>query len=163
MTSRPWAPLIWFGVVFVGGGAAFLATGIHGLAVQSSLHGGHASGFEQVTGTVIRKSASAADGLTGHRTYSIDFRYVTPDGATIQSHAMLTKDAWDALTELGPVPVRYLRAHPERRLITGEPNDGPMWWIFAGLGGLFCSIGLLVEVFVLRKLVRRRHSTAGAG
>jgi len=153
MAARSRSPPLWFAALWLLFAAPFLIVGVRGLAVRNSLRHELATGGETVVGTVIKKEIARADAFT--RTYWIDFRYLTPDGQRLQSHAQLDEDIWYRLTELGPIQVRYLRAHPDRRVIAGEPDDAIMWWIFAGLGGLFSLIGVLLLAFSLRGALRR--------
>jgi len=153
MAARSKSPPLWFAALWLLFGAPFLIVGVRGLAVRNSLRHELATGGETVVGTVIKKEIARADAFT--RTYWIDFRYLTPDGQRLQSHAQLDEDIWYRLTELGPIQVRYLRAHPDRRVIAGEPDDAIMWWIFAGLGGLFSLIGVLLLAFGVVSLWRR--------
>jgi hypothetical protein len=156
MAARSKSPPLWFAALWLLFGAPFLIVGVRVLAVKSSLRHELATGGETVVGTVIKKEIARADAFT--RTYWIDFRYLTPDGQRLQSHAQLDEDVWYRLTELGPIQVRYLRAHPDRRVIAGEPDEAIMWWIFAGLGGLFSVIGALLLAFSLRGALRRPGS-----
>jgi hypothetical protein len=153
MAARSKSPPLWFAALWLLFGAPFLIVGVRGLVVRNSLRHELASGGETVVGTVIKKEIARADAFT--RTYWIDFRYLARDGQRFQSHAQLDEDIWYGLTELGPIQVRYLRAHPDRRVIAGEPDDTIMWWIFAGLGGLFSLIGVLLLAFRIRRALRR--------
>jgi len=161
VTAHLKSPPLWFGVLWLAFGAPFLLIGMNGLAARNSLRYRFAAAGETVVGTVIRREIARSDAFT--RTYWIDFRYVTREGRTLQSHARVDEDSWYRLTELGPIQVRYLRAHPERRAIAGEPDTLALNLILGGLGALFGLIGLLLLGLRVASAWRRGRRAGSRG
>ncbi len=95
------------------------------------------------TGKVLIKSRS-----TDSHTYYASYVYQLPNGHKCYGAARLPLQQWEALTELGPLSVRYLTTADDRSRPDGAIENPMLGPAFATTGGLLTLIGLYL---LLRK------------
>lgn len=148
-----------FGGLWLTVGLPLVFGGIHLFRLEQSF------GVEAVTvrGTVLTRDihrARRTDGGTSTR-YEVSYRFMTDDGETFERRDSVDVQTWEALTEQGPVQVRYLPDDPAQSRIAGEANRAePL--IMGGLGGFFAVAGgLIVAHDLRRRLLRARLQREG--
>jgi len=111
--------LLLFGAIFLIVGLVMLVVGI-GLVWSESRF---ASDGRAATGTVIGKSIDRATAGSDRGTeYIVRYRFVDTDGRQTDGSDTIGFDAWEALTEGGPVEVAYLAGDPGTNRVAG--GDG---------------------------------------
>jgi hypothetical protein len=70
--------------------------------------------------------------------------YTLPAGGKRYGAARLPLPQWEALSELGPVPVRYLIDQDDRSRIEGGIENAILGAAFATVGGILTLIGLFL-------------------
>lgn len=96
------------------------------------------------TGKVLIKSRSAGSAPS----YSVSYLYRLPSGQKRYGAARLPLLNWEALTELGPVSVRYLATDDQRSRVPGVIENTMLGPAFTTAGGLLTLIALYL---LLRK------------
>jgi hypothetical protein len=92
------------------------------------------------TGIVLEKRIVPADSDSSTQ-YRVSYRFTTEDGRVVEGSDGVDVGVWEALTERGPIDVRYLRGDPvTNRLSTGSDFLGAVIFflaavIFGGIGG----------------------------
>ncbi|HUG56283.1 MAG TPA: DUF3592 domain-containing protein [Candidatus Limnocylindrales bacterium] len=142
-----------FGAVFLSVGLVFLIIGVP-LMLGEQRFEAEAVAAE---GTVLTKTIRRANTDDGDSTeYRVTYRFTTTDGRTIQDSDAIGVEAWEALTEQGPIAVEYLARDPETNRVAGA--DG---WLLVGitlgLGGVLVALGGVLFLAALRRLLLQRR------
>jgi hypothetical protein len=87
--------------------------------------------------------------------YRVTYRFTTPQEQLVEGYGTASRVTWEALTEEGPVAVRYLPQDPTRNRLEGE-SGGFIALIFLGLGCVFAPIGGGLLLKDLRRLRTER-------
>ncbi len=85
---------------------------------------------------------------TDSHSYYASYVYRLPNGHKRYGAARLPLQQWEALTELGPIAIRYLTTDDERSRPDGAIENPMLGPVFATAGGLLTLIGLYL---LLRK------------
>lgn len=145
---------LWFGGIWLLGGAPFLAAGIYfGIAQVMLDHRLQADGHT-VQGMVLTKTISSSKGSNPN--YSITFRFVPREGPPVKGEAQISRVVWEELTEREPIAVTYVPDHPSSYRVESQEGNWMLAVIFTILGGFFTSVGGFVLV---RGLARIRSTT----
>jgi len=111
-------------------GAVFLSVGLVSLIIGMPLMLGEREFDADVRvadGRVLTKTIRKADASEREDTeYRVTYRFTSGDGRTVEDGQTIGVDAWEALTEQGPVAIEYLVSDPDRSRVAG--TDG---WILA--------------------------------
>ncbi|MFZ5877659.1 MAG: DUF3592 domain-containing protein [Nitrospirota bacterium] len=148
-----------FGGLWLTVGLPFVFGGIHLFRIESRF-GEDAVAVQGMVLTRDIHRARSNDGGTSTR-YEVTYRFTADDGRTFEHRDSVNVQTWEALTERGPVEVRYLPDDPTQSRIAGETDwAGPL--IMGGLGGVFAVAGgLIVAYDVRRRVVRARLQREG--
>ncbi|HUG74444.1 MAG TPA: DUF3592 domain-containing protein [Acidimicrobiia bacterium] len=142
-----------FGGVFLAVGLVFLLVGVPLMLGEQRFD----AEAQAADGTVLTKTIRRANTDDGESTeYRVTYRFTTTDGRTIQDSDGIGVEAWETLTEQGPIAIEYLASDPETNRVAGA--DG--WLLvgsFLGLGGLLAALGGAVSLVALRRLVAQRR------
>jgi len=88
--------------------------------------------------------------------YRVSYRFTAAGGRSIEDSHALSVDAWEALTEQGPIRVEYLPSDPETNRVAGA-DDWPLVAITLGLGGMLASIGGVLFLAASRRVLLQRR------
>lgn len=147
---------LWFGGIWLTVGLLFLVIGVAVGFSQQSLGRRFQTEARDATGMVLTKSIQSSS-KGGGVTYWVTYRFTTAAGRVVKGSGSVPADAWDRLTERGPIQVRYLPDRPEQHQVEGRPVDGdpviPL--VFTGVGGTLAVLGGFV---VLRWRARLRRA-----
>jgi Protein of unknown function (DUF3592) len=142
---------LWFGGIWCGVGLPFLIAGIFMAHTERTYQQeGHV-----IPGVVISKELRRATNNQG-TSYRVTYRFTIPHEQLVEGHATVSRNTWDALTEEGPVAVRYLPQAPTTNRLEGESA----WFlalIFLGLGSVFAPVGGVVLFKAVRRLRTERR------
>jgi Protein of unknown function (DUF3592) len=142
---------LWFGGIWCAVGLPFLIAGI----VMAHTERTYQRDGHVIPGVVISKAIQRATKDQG-TSYRVTYRFSTPHEQLVEGHATVSRNTWDALTEEGPVAVRYLPQAPTTNRLEGESA----WFlalIFLGLGGVFAPVGGVLLLKGLRRLRTERR------
>jgi hypothetical protein len=147
-----------FGGIWLAVGLPFFFSALHMFWTQSRF------GEEavRVQGTVLTRDIHRGRSTNGGSStrYEVSYRFMADD-RTFEERDEVDVQTWEALTERGPVEVRYLPDNPTQSRISGETDlVGPL--LMGGLGGFFAVAGgLIVAYDVRRRLLRARLRREG--
>lgn len=141
------------GGVFLSVGLVFLIIGVPLMLGEQRFE----AEAQATDGTVLTKTIRRANTDDGQSTeYRVTYRFTATDGRTIEDSDAVGVEAWEALTEQGPVAVEYLASDPERNRVAGA--DG---WLLVGitlvLGGTLGAIGGVLFFSALRRILLQRR------
>jgi Protein of unknown function (DUF3592) len=142
---------LWFGGIWCAVGLPFL---IAGMVVAHTERTYQREGHV-IQGVVISKELRRATNNQG-TSYRVTYRFTTPHEQRIEGQGTVSRDTWDALTEEGPVAVRYLPQAPTTNRLEGE-SDWFLALIFLSLGGVFAPVGGVVLLKAVRRLRTERR------
>ena len=155
--SRSFAFL--FGGIWLLVGAPFLVIGLYTAWDTFRLQERFRTEAETAEGMVLTKAITRKK---DSRTFHVGYRFPSPDGTTIRTHAQVSGALWDTLVEREPVRVTYLRSDPRINRLEGAGSD---WWlpgIFTFFGLVFAPIGGVVFFRGARGIARQlRLETEG--
>ena len=140
-----------FGGVFLSVGLVFLLTGVPLMLGEQRFE----AEAQAAEGTVLTKTIRRANTDDGNSTeYRVTYRFTATDGRTIEDSDALGVEAWEALTEQGPITVEYLARDPETNRVAGADS-----WLLVGitlvLGGVLAAIGGVLFFAALRQVLRQ--------
>lgn len=146
-----------FGGIWLALGVPFLGGGIYTAYEHLTLNERFEKQAQTARGMVLAKEVRASK-KSGEITYLVTFRFTRADEETMRSDATVTKAAWNALDERGPIEVRYFPDWPYRHRITGQSAEDKFWLalLFLALGGIITSGG----GFAVAWSMRRRREVA---
>lgn len=141
------------GGVFLSVGLVFLIIGVPLMLGEQRFE----AEAQATDGTVLTKTIRRANTDDGQSTeYRVTYRFTATDGRTIEDSDALGVDAWEALTEQGPITVEYLARDPETNRVAGA--DG---WLLVGitlvLGGVLAALGGVLFFAALRRVLLQRR------
>jgi hypothetical protein len=142
---------LWFGGIWCVVGLPFLVIGIVTAHTERTYQReGHV-----IPGIVVSKEMRRAtkDQSTSYR---VTYRFTTPHERVVEGHSSVSRDTWEALTEEGPVAVRYLPQDPTTNRLEGE-SDWLFALIFLGFGCVFAPVGGVLVLKDVRRLRMERR------
>jgi hypothetical protein len=153
---------IWFGAIFGGCGVAALVVGLTLAVRQYSLHQDLLRDGVAVDGRVLEKwvasdrQARSRGDLDLFPTLMVRFRFTAGTGTVVDDRAEVRERAWRALSEQGPIRIRYLAADPRQYEVDGQAVPWVLDGICIAFGLVFGAIGALVLVWDYRERHARR-------
>jgi hypothetical protein len=152
---------VWFGGIWFGVGVLFLAIGIAVGVVRTRLDARLDAGGVPASGVVLTKDLPSSRDRASE--YRVTFRF-DADGESVRGSAKLDADAWDALTERGPIAVTYLPGSPDTYRVPGETGDDTVVSVVFSLVGAALAVagGVLLGYALRRRKLEARLAADGA-
>jgi hypothetical protein len=146
--------LIWFGALWFLVGASFAAGGIYLLANEHAFE----SDAQSTTGIVLTKEVNRSRNRRGNTStsYSVRYRFTTPDDGTLEGKSDVPYDEWTKLVERQPIEIEYLPSDPSANRLRGT-NRRTLALIFTGMGSAFAIAGAVIMMAGIRAARRYRH------
>ncbi len=120
---------LFFGAIWLLAGVAMLVFGV----VFALREQEFASNGAVATGIVLEKRFIPADSDSSTE-YRVSYRFTSVDGQVVEGSDAVSVETWEALTERGPVVVRYLQGQPAtNRLTLGSDLFGAVIFLVAGV------------------------------
>lgn len=150
---------IWFGGIWCSVGSLFLVIGLSVGLYHVRLHDRLDKDGRNDDGIVLTKEIrfSTENGSRSGPSYHVTFRFAPVDGTLVRGEAEVGENAWDALTERGPIQVTFLPDAPQSHRVAGQTSS-PMILsiVFSVLGGILACFGGFVLFTALG--TRRQHA-----
>ena len=147
--------LIYVGVVWLLVGLPILGFGIGQLREDRHF----ATAGRPTVGLVLSKAPRAGrPGSSPSRGYHVLYTFKTPGRLGVANEATMSRSAYNALSDGGPIDVVYLPEDPTRSRARGEYS---MVWVVLPMGVVFTSIGVICLGIAIPQVVSgarlRRH------
>lgn len=148
---------IGFGLLFLGGGLVF-SVGSWGAYVRDTTLLDTGTRVQAQVVALERIRDTGQDGSTDHL---VRYRFITPDGRTVERQGGLGEAAWRALRVGGPVAVVYSPDNPSKGLLVGGGVTSLGMVLLASLFGVVMgTFGIVLLASVARQYWTRRQGTA---
>lgn len=140
-----------FGAIWFAAGAGLLLGGVVFMLDERA----YVEGGVPTTGMVLAKDIDRADSDSSTE-YRVRYRFVTDDGEAVEGSADVSVEAWESLTERGPIEITYRHDRPNfnRLADEGQVFEAAIFLLFgAGFGG----VGGVLVGRSLRNVLRARR------
>jgi Protein of unknown function (DUF3592) len=146
----------WFSGIWLAIGLVFLGTGVAVGVYGARLDARFAAQGRDVEGVVLGKEISYSS--NDSPSYRVTFRFPAEGGEARRGSAELEPEAWDALTERGPIELTYLRDRPQTYRVPGQHDaKATISLVFGGVGAALASVGGFLLFTALRNRRRERE------
>jgi hypothetical protein len=148
--------LLYVGVIWLLAGLPVLAFGVRQL--REDMH--FATAGRQTVGLVLSMAPRAGSrNRTGPtRGYHVLYTFKTPERLGVANEATMSRSAYNALSNGGPIDIVYLPENPYQSRARGEYS---MVWVTLPMGLVFTSIGVICLGIAIPQIVSdarlRRH------
>ena len=154
--------LMLFGGIWLLVGLPFLIAGFYLLGEERRF----AEEAQVATGLVLTKDLARRRSNEGRSstTYSVRYRFTTPDGQTHEGATDLSYARWNALAEREPIDIAYLPSNPSDNRMAGT-DQRMLVTVFTVVGGCLTIAGSVIAGFGVRgrrrtKRLREKGVTA---